>query len=85
MKTLLGVVLLIDVYVIVYYRLLVKYHYEQATGLKESAFGALFSLPPYAALTERGRRYARRYWVAVAVMVGCVAAMAVLSDFSVFV
>ncbi len=80
MKTLLGVVLFADVYILVYHRLLVRHYYEQATGRHESVFGALFSLPPYSALPPEGRRHARRYWMAAGVMVAAVATLAVLTD-----
>jgi hypothetical protein len=79
--TLLAVVLVIDVYVIVYYRLLVKYFYEKEKGVKESTLGALFSFPPYGQLPDRGKRYALRYWIAVAVLISCVALLARLLSF----
>ena len=76
MKNLITLVLFLDVYAIVYYRLLVRWHYQQQTGKPESAFGALFSFPPYAILAERGRRYVRRYWAAMAVLLCCVMVLA---------
>jgi len=80
LKTLLGIVLFVDAYVIVYYRLLVRHYYEQATGRQESTFGALFSLPPYKILPPAGRRYAKRYWVAVGLLVVCMAILATITE-----
>lgn len=82
MRLVVGIVLVIDVYVIVYYRLLVKHYYEQAHDIKEGAVGALFSLPPYSRLPAKGQRYARRYWLAVAVLVACIGVLAATTDFS---
>ncbi len=82
LKTLLWAVVFVDAYVLVYYRLMVKHHYERAHGVREGAFWTLLSFPPYARLPEAGRKYARRYWVALAVLAGCVAALATTADFS---
>lgn len=82
MRTLIAIIVVVDVYVIVYYRLLVRFYYEQERGVKEGTFGALFSFPPYARLPEKGKTYARRYWVAVGVLTACVAVLAVFADFS---
>lgn len=82
MRTLLAIVIVIDAYVLIYYRLLVRHYYEEAHGIKEGAFGALFSFPPYAKLPESGRKYARRYWVAVAVLTVCVLVLATITDLS---
>lgn len=82
LKTLLWVVVLLDAYVLVYYRLMVKYHYEQAHGVREGTFWTLLSFPPYARLPKAGRQYARRYWMAFAVLVGCVGVLATTADFS---
>lgn len=82
MRILLAIALLAVGYAIVYYRLLVKFYYEKQHGVRESNFGALFSFPPYGALPEKGRKYARRYWVAVGLLVLCVMVLAWVSDFS---
>jgi hypothetical protein len=82
MRLLFAIALLAVGYAIVYYRLLVKFYYEKQHGLSESTFGALFSFPPYKDLPEKGRKYARRYFVAVGLLVACVIALARLSDFS---
>jgi hypothetical protein len=80
LKTLLGIVLLVDAYIIVYYRLLVRYHYEKATGRQESTFGALFSFPPYKILPPAGRSYAQRYWIAIGLLVVCMAVLASVTE-----
>lgn len=82
MRILLSTLLVVSAYVVVYYRLLVRHYYEKHLGVRESTFGALFSFPPYRVLPEAGKKYARRYWGATALMVGCVVVLAVMTDFS---
>lgn len=82
MRTFLGILLVITGYVVIYYRLLVRHFYEQQYQVKENTFGALFSFPPYGRLDALGKKYARRYWVAVAVLVVCLLALAATSDFA---
>lgn len=82
MRTFLGVLLVVTGYVVIYYRLLVRHFYEQQYQVKENTFGALFSFPPYGRLDVLGRKYARRYWVAVAALVICLLALAAVSDFT---
>lgn len=65
LRAMLGILLVVNGYVLIYYRLLVKHFYEEQYGVKENTFGALFSFPPYRRLSEPGRKYARRYWVAL--------------------
>jgi hypothetical protein len=65
LRAVLGILLVVNSYVLIYYRLLVKHYYEEQHGVKENTFGALFSFPPYRRLSEPGRKYARRYWVAL--------------------
>ena len=84
MDVAIGTILLIDVYALVYYRLLVRYFLEQDRGIKETTFAALFSLPPYRLLSDIGRKYAKRYYVAAAVLVGCMIAIAWRTDFKLF-
>ncbi len=81
-KALLGVVVFLDVYVLVHYRLLVKRHYQQAHGVSAGPFSILLCFPPYTRLPVAGRKYARRYWVAPGMLVGCVIALAATADFS---
>lgn len=84
MDVAIGTILLIDVYALVYYRLLVRYFLERDQGIKETTFAALFSLPPYRLLSDTGRKYAKRYYAAVAVLVACMTAIAWRSDFKLF-
>ena len=69
LRMVLGILLVVNGYVLIYYRLLVRHFYEEQQGVKESTFGALFSFPPYQRLPELGKKYARRYWVAIALLV----------------
>jgi uncharacterized membrane protein HdeD (DUF308 family) len=69
LRTVLGLFLVVNGYVLIYYRLLVRHFYQEQYGVKESTFGALFSFPPYQRLSELGRKYARRYWVTLALLV----------------
>jgi hypothetical protein len=82
MRTTLGILTVVAGYVVVYYRLLVRHFYEQQYNVKESTFGALFSFPPYSRLDTLGKKYARRYWIAVAMLVVCLGVFAVVSDYS---
>lgn len=81
-KALLWGVIFIDVYVLVYYRLLVKHHYQKAHGVNEGSFWILLCFPPYAGLPAAGKKYVHRYWVALGILVGCVSALALTADFS---
>jgi len=69
LRTVLGLFLVVIGYVLIYYRLLVRHFYQEQYGVKESTFGALFSFPPYQRLSELGKKYARRYWVTLALLV----------------
>jgi len=69
LRAILGILLVINGYVLIYYRLLVKHYFEEQHGVKESTFGALFSFPPYRRLSVPGRKYARRYWVALILLI----------------
>lgn len=84
MRTFIGILLVMSGYVVIYYRLLVRHFYQQQYNVKETTFGALFSFPPYRRLDALGQKYARRYWVAVALMVSCLIALAVITDFGVW-
>ena len=84
MRGFLAAVLVISAYVVIYYRLLVRHYYEKFHNVRESTFGAIFSFPPYKALPDKGKKYARRYWVAMAVLVGAVVVLAATSDFAVW-
>jgi len=82
MRVFLAILLVISAYVVIYYRLLVRHYYEKQHNVQESTFGVIFSLPPYNALPEKGKKYAQRYWVAMVVMVGAVLLLAGSSDFT---
>lgn len=83
MRTLLGILIFVAGYLTIYYRLLVNYFYEREHGVKEGRFGVVFSPPPPPSrLPERARPYARRYWLAVAFLLGCVILLAMTTDFS---
>lgn len=84
MRNTLGVLLVVSGYIVIYYRLLVRHFYQQQYRVKETTFAALFSFPPYGRLDDLGKKYAKRYWVAVAAMVGCLLALAVVTEFSFF-
>lgn len=80
MRTVLGILLAVNGYVLIYYRLLVRHFYEEQHGVKEGAFGALFSFPPYSRLPESGKKYARRYWMAVALFVSVLLVSAYIKE-----
>ena len=82
MRSIIAILLILTVYTLVYYRLLVRHYYEKATQKKESAFGAVFSFPPYKLLPPPGRKYAKRYWYTLAVMLLCIVLAAYTGDFS---
>lgn len=82
MQTAIGILLIASVYALIYYRLLVRHYYEKTTRKKESTFGAVFSFPPYRILPVEGRKYAKRYWLTLMIMVACVSAAAALMDFT---
>lgn len=82
METVLGVIIVIDAYAIIYYRLLVKYYYEKENKVKESALGAILSFPPHRKLPTNGKRYAKRYWIAISVLIICIIILLPGRDFS---
>jgi len=82
MRTVLAAVLVVSAYVVIYYRLLVRYYYQKQFNVKESTFGAIFSFPPYKNMGEPAQKYVRRYWIAVGIMVGAVIWLTTTGDFS---
>ena len=78
-----GAVLIADVYALVYYRLLVRHFLEQDEGIGETGFFALLAPPPLKIASPLARKYARRYYVALAVLGLCFAAIAWTADFRV--
>jgi len=79
MRDLIGVVLIFNAYIIIYYRLMLRYHSEQQSGQKESTFGAIFSFPPLKLLSDKARKYFKCYWIAIGVMLLCVGYLALTS------
>jgi len=69
MDIVLVVLLLADLYLIVYYRLLVGHWRAKASGKKESGFLVAVSFPSRDGLPDEARKYYRRYWYAVAALV----------------
>ena len=80
MRTVLGMILIVCIYVIVYYRLLLRHYHLKATGLNESTFWSIFSPPPYATLPVDKKKYARRYWYALLALLLCIAGLAATSQ-----
>lgn len=81
MDYVIGAVLIGDVYALVYYRLLVRHFLERDEGVKETQFAALLSPPPFKIASALARKYAKRYYAALAVLAACLAAIAWRSDF----
>lgn len=81
-ETVLVILLIASVYALLYYRLLCKYFYEKTLGIKESAFGAIFSLPPYKQLPPEARKYHKRYWFALIVMLFIILIFAQTRDYT---
>lgn len=82
LETFLAILILIDVYTIVFYRLMIKHYYEKDNNLKESSFGAIFSFPPYSKLSMKGKQYSRKYWVAIIILLICIALLIPGRDFT---
>lgn len=84
LRAVLGILLVVNVYVLIYYRLLVKHFYQEQHGVKESTFGALFSFPPYRRLSVPGRKYAQRYWIALFLLITVLLASALMKEGSIW-
>jgi uncharacterized membrane protein HdeD (DUF308 family) len=80
LRTVLGILLVVNGYVLIYYRLLVRHFYQEHSGVKEGTFGALFSFPPYQRLPELGKKYARRYWIAMGLLISVLLVSAFVKD-----
>ena len=80
MDILLVIILFINAYVIVYFRLNIKHYYEKENNLTESNIGAIFSVPPYSKLPKKGKTYVYRYWAAVLLMFVCVTILVSMRD-----
>ena len=68
MDIVLIVLLLADLYLIVYYRLVIGYWRAKTTGRKETGFLVAVSFPTREGLPAEARKYFWRYWGAVALL-----------------
>ncbi len=68
MDILLIALLFADLYLIVYYRMMIGYWRAKATGQEESGFLAAVSFPTREGLPAEARKYYWRYWGAVAAL-----------------
>lgn len=82
MDVFLAFALIASMYTLVYFRLMVRHHYEKEHNVKESTFGVLFSLPPHSKLNAIGKKYSRNYWITLAVILVIIAVLVQLRDFS---
>ena len=73
----------INIYLIVFYRLMIGFYVKQKTGGEDRGLAAVFSLPSGRDLPEAGLRYYRRYWFAMAMLALLIAA-SVVSRYPVF-
>lgn len=80
MEWMLLAAIIIDVYLIVFYRLMIGFYVKQKTGREDRGLAAVFSLPSRRDLPEAGLRYYRRYWFAMAVLALLIAAGVVSRD-----
>ncbi len=76
MEIALGIGLVANLYALVYYRLLVRWFLDQDCGVKETAFAALSTPPPWRILSPLGKKYAKRYFIALGTMVALMASIA---------
>ena len=74
MDILLIVLLLADLYLIVYYRMTIGHWRAKATGREETGFLAAVSFPSRDGLPAEARKYYWRYWGAVLVLFAILAA-----------
>lgn len=81
MDYVIGTILVVDAYVLIYYRLLVRHFLGKDDGVAESGFFALLAPPPLVIASPRARKYAKRFYAALAVLVLCVLAIAWRQDF----
>ncbi len=81
MDYVIGAILIADVYALIYYRLLVRHFLEQDDGVKEAGFFALLAPPPFKIASVLARKYAKRYYAALVVLLLCFAAIAWTTEF----
>lgn len=82
MEMLLVIMVIVDLYALLFYRLMCRHYYEKEQGVKESAFAAIFSLPPYKLLPVNARKYHKRYWIALGLMMLIIVILVQTRDFS---
>ena len=68
MDILLIVLLLADLYLIIYYRMTIGYWRAKATGQEETGFLVAVSFPTREGLPAEARKYYWRYWGAVVML-----------------
>jgi hypothetical protein len=83
MEWMLFAAIMINVYLVVFYRLMIGYYIKEKTGREDCGFAAVCSLPSRRDLPEAGLRYYRRYWSALATL-ALLAAAGVVSRVDVF-
>ncbi len=80
LESVLGGLLLISVYVLIYFRLMVRFHHARVNAKKERSFLAVLTVPPYRNLDDKGKTYARRWWHTLLFMTVIVGALAMRVD-----
>ncbi len=80
MESMLLAAVFIDIYLIVFYRLMIGFYRKQTTGREDRGFAVVFSLPSGRDLPEAGLRCYRRYWFAIAMLALFIAAGVVSRD-----
>ena len=83
MEWVLFAAIMMNIYLIVFYRLMIGFYAKQKTGSEDRGLSAVFSLPSGRDLPEAGLRYYRRYWFAMAMLALLIAA-GVVSRYHVF-
>lgn len=81
MEWMLLAAIMIDVYLIVFYRLMIGFYVKQKSGREDRGFAAVLSLPSGRGLPEEGLKYCRRYWFAMAMLALLIAAGVASRDY----
>ncbi len=81
LESVLGGLLLICVYVLIYFRLMVRFHHARVNVKKERSLLAVLTVPPYRNLDDKGKAYARRWWYTLLFMTVIVGVLATRIDF----
>lgn len=80
MELVLFIAIIINIFLIVYYRLMVAFYVQQENTTQDDGFLTMFSLPSKRDLPEAGLPYYRRYWIAVATLALLIGAGVVSRD-----